>query len=75
MAEHPPPLCRTCEGSGRVAPSPFHDDSVPWPLQVRVAAQKLTAGYCWQSSPTATGRVRPLPCPDCDGVDARPPPC
>lgn len=59
-------VCRTCEGSGLVEPSPFYGPRRAWADAVAECfLQCLAEGHDVTKSAIAVGRIRPVSCTDC----------
>ena len=59
-------VCKTCDGSGLVEPSPFHGPRRAWADAVAECfLQCLAEGLDVRGSAIARGFIRPVPCRDC----------
>jgi len=68
-----PDHCPYCEGWGVVAPHDPDDLIVAWADFLDSAvAEWLACGYPACASATLSGRIKPVPCPKCDGAKTRP---
>jgi hypothetical protein len=63
-----PSACRSCQGSGLLAPSPFEGERTPWAAELARAEAAVAGGeYPRKGSAVLSGFLRPIACPDCVG--------